>query len=256
MPSPSSEPPSANSKSAQLAFTPVRLKRGFEEIYEQIRAEIASGRLGPGDRLPSEREMASMFGVSRQAVREALRGLEISGLVVSKVGVTGGAFVREGDTSVVMRNLKDLAFLGQLSPGSLLEARILLTSDALRLVCAHGTEEDLDELERDTDRIELLSDAGQREERAALRTNFYKILARATHNEVFELLIDALTDIVQLRLLAVRPDPRDDIAAVRRKIIAALRERDADEAVAEMTAHFERLEEFLISEESKRVGQE
>ncbi|MGH3627928.1 MAG: FadR/GntR family transcriptional regulator, partial [Sciscionella sp.] len=70
-------------------FNRVKTRRGFEYIYEQVRNAIAEGRLRPGDRLPAEREMAEIFGVSRHGVREAIRGLESTGLVESRPGVTG-----------------------------------------------------------------------------------------------------------------------------------------------------------------------
>ena len=78
-------------------FTRVQTRRGFEYISEQIRKAIGDGTYKPGERLPPERQLAEIFGVSRQGVREALRGLEASGLVSSRPGAGGGVFVREGD---------------------------------------------------------------------------------------------------------------------------------------------------------------
>jgi DNA-binding FadR family transcriptional regulator len=98
-----------------VRFDLVQNRRGFEYIFEQIRGSIAAGELRPGDRLPPEREMATMFGVSRQGVREALRGPEVAGLVVCRTGVTGGAFVRHGDRRTVTRAIDDLASLGTIS---------------------------------------------------------------------------------------------------------------------------------------------
>jgi DNA-binding transcriptional MocR family regulator len=88
-------------------FTQVRTKRGYESIAQQIRDAIAAGKLNVGDRLPAERDMAELFGVSRQSVREAIRALESAGLIEIKLGVRGGALVRGGDPSTVTRAMTD-----------------------------------------------------------------------------------------------------------------------------------------------------
>ena len=66
-------------------------RRIFEEICDQIRRDMAASKLCPGDKLPAERELAQQFGVSRNAVREALRSLEVAGIVRLQKGVKGGA---------------------------------------------------------------------------------------------------------------------------------------------------------------------
>jgi DNA-binding FadR family transcriptional regulator len=238
---------------ASAMFTRVRTRRGFEYIYEQIRNAVADGRLRPGDRLPAEREMAEIFGVSRQGVREAIRGLETTGLVQSRPGVTGGVFIRSGDPQVVSRAMSDLASLGALSSESLLEARIILTSDVIRLVCERATEEDFARLEEDiafTEQQTKNSEAGL--ERTAQITEFYRILAAATHNEVFVLLTDSLAQIVHLRLNRAGPKPNKDIGKVRRRILNHLRAGDADKAITEITRHLRRLEKSLLAAENER----
>src|SRR2546425_10979753 len=76
-------------------FQRVRVSRVSEEVVRQVQEAIFSGTLGPGDRLPPERELAEQFGLSRMSVRDALRTLESNGLVEIKVGSSGGAFIRE-----------------------------------------------------------------------------------------------------------------------------------------------------------------
>jgi GntR family transcriptional repressor for pyruvate dehydrogenase complex len=230
-------------------FEFVQQRRSYQEIYDQVRREIAAGRLVPGDRLPAEREMSTMFGVNRQAVREALRALEVSGLIKSKVGVAGGSFVEPGDPGVVIRGLNDLAVLGQLSSGSLLEARILMTSDAIRLACKRGLDEDFMRLEKDIDETERLTQQHDLERRSTQIVNFYRLLGEATHNEVYGLLIDSLTAIVQVRLSAAGPDPRTDVVTVRRSILSHMRSRNEEAAVREMVDHLQRLEVHLLEKE-------
>jgi GntR family transcriptional repressor for pyruvate dehydrogenase complex len=238
-----------NEDSAPL-FTKVRPRRGFEYISEQIRDAVASGQLTPGSRLPAEREMAEIFGVSRQGVREALRGLEMSGLVESKPGVSGGVFIREGDPGVVTRAVNDLASLGALSSESLFEARVLLTSDVIRLACERADEEDFRKMEDDIAAFEQQEEHSAAGARRTVRiTNFYTILAEASHNEVLVMLMNSLTEIVQLRLNKVGPEPLTDVTTMRRRFVRHLKARDADKAVAAMVDHLKRVERRLIEKE-------
>ncbi len=93
---------------SQPQFAPIRTKRVFEEICEQVRREMAAGSLRPGDKLPPERELAQKLGVSRAAVREALRSLEIAGVVGLHKGAHGGAFILKGDPDIVTRSIREL----------------------------------------------------------------------------------------------------------------------------------------------------
>jgi GntR family transcriptional repressor for pyruvate dehydrogenase complex len=154
---------------------------------------------------------------------------------------------------VVTRAVSDLASLGALSPESLLEARILLTSDVIRLVCERGTEEDFQRLEDDIAGVEQFEDsidtAGAA--RTIRITHFYTLLAEASHNEVLVMLMNSLTDVVQLRLNRVGPRPLTDVGAVRRKLLSHLRKGQADAAVKVLTAHLKRLEARLEERESQ-----
>jgi DNA-binding GntR family transcriptional regulator len=78
-------------------FDRIRRVRSFEEVVEQVRAAIASRSIEAGERLPSERELAEQFGVSRATLREALRALEALGLLEIRPGAHGGAFATSPD---------------------------------------------------------------------------------------------------------------------------------------------------------------
>lgn len=104
-------------------FTAVRAVRNFEDIALQIQLAIENGHLNHGDRLPSERELRTMFGVSRATVREALRVLEGAGLLEARRGGNGGIFVREPHADQVARPLEALIRFSNASARDLLEFR-------------------------------------------------------------------------------------------------------------------------------------
>src|ERR1700758_2272416 len=101
------------------AYAPVQTRRAFEAVADQIRDQLTSGALQPGDRLPPERELAEQFSLSRNTVREALRSLEMAGVLEFRKGATGGAFVREGHGDAVVAGFSDLFRLGAIRPADL-----------------------------------------------------------------------------------------------------------------------------------------
>ncbi len=88
-----------------VRFEPRQTKRAFEHISEQIRNLVYTGAIKPGERLPSERELAEQFQTGRLAVREAFRVLEQMGLVYIRKGKTGGAYIGEFNKTVFSKSL-------------------------------------------------------------------------------------------------------------------------------------------------------
>lgn len=212
----------------ELAFQQVRTRRVFEEICEQIRQRLASGALKPGDKLPAERDLALEFRVSRPAVREALRTLEISGVVSLQKGVKGGAFIRDGNPALLTQSLQDLMFLGRVSVRSLAEARGLISEVVIRLACERATEEDFEAIE---DNIDLIESSDDIEHRAEAGVLFFRLIARATRNEVLMMLVDSLGEIIRQVIDKTGRIQRPELVAVRRRVLKAMRARDAETAM-------------------------
>src|ERR1700738_741711 len=106
----SAEPPQQD-----VLLEPVKRSRIYEHIVEQIHALIREGRWAPGDQIPPERELAERFRVSRTSVREALRALEMQGIIDSRQG--GGTFVRTADTEALVPPLAAAILRGHRAPG-------------------------------------------------------------------------------------------------------------------------------------------
>ena len=85
----------AGAPSAALLFTPARQANAFEETVQRLLQSIRLGLIGPGDRLPPERELAGMLEVSRDTLREAIASLADAGWLVKRRGRTGGTFVSD-----------------------------------------------------------------------------------------------------------------------------------------------------------------
>jgi len=248
----SQESRAAGAASGPPVFQPVRTRRAFEAVCDQVRRQVADGTLQPGQRLPGERELAEQFDISRSGVREALRSLELAGLVEARTGATGGFFIKSGGPDGITQAVRDMVALGQVPTANVTEARIELTCVAIRLACKRATAAELDAIEADIDHHAELFRQGRGSRNTRSVGEFYRLLARATHNEVIVMLIDALSEIVRTLLARIDPQPRPDIVQVRRKVLRAIRAGDADKACTTMTAHLRNLNEYL---EAQRVAQ-
>ncbi len=235
--------------SEKQSFKPVRTKRAFEEVCDQIRREIQAGSLSAGDKLPSERELAEQFEVSRSTVREAFRTLEMSGVLSLQKGMKGGAVVMKGDPKPINQTMEDLLSLGGLSLKDYTEARVCLQREIIKLACERATEEDFAALEAN---IQALTQAGPKidaDERSRLTQEFYGLLAGATKNQAMMVIMSAFTAPLAYYLKQIGPDRSWDVGASRAKFLRHLRKRDEKAAVDEMVGHMNRLHSYLLSKE-------
>jgi DNA-binding FadR family transcriptional regulator len=223
------------------AFAPIKRRRLSDQVSAQIQVRIASGELRSGDKLPPERELAETFGVSRGAVREALRSLERTGLVSLQAGARGGAFIGEGDPSLIGDSFRNLYQLGSVSLDELTEARLWLASTVVRIACARATDSDLDALAANVDEAEELIKAGRFEEKIDVQIEFHNLLASTTRNAVMTMLMSAVMEVMRDFAHAAGGERHDLTIKARRRLLDALRKRDADEAVTAMTEHLENL---------------
>lgn len=221
--------------------------RVFEAICEHIRAQLVSSQLRPGDRLPAERALAESLGISRTAVREALKSLENAGIVELKKGVSGGAFVKQGDPAIVTRSMSDMMSLGSISLRSLTESRVQLQSSVIRLACQRAGDADFLALEECLDQTARLDDATDMVVRRTQIQRFYKLLAQATQNEVMVMLVDSVTEITLNTLSRFAVAPRTGTLETHRQILRSLRKRDAETAISLSTIHLQALHDHLLS---------
>jgi GntR family transcriptional regulator, transcriptional repressor for pyruvate dehydrogenase complex len=210
---------------------------------------MAAGSLRPGDKLPPERELALKLGVSRAAVREALRSLEIAGVVGLHKGARGGAFILKGDPDLVTRSIRDMFHLGRISLDNLTEARTLVMQVAIELASARIRPTTVAALERNVDRLTTLPPSGKASERVAISAEFYRLISQATDNTVLQVIIEALTDIVLQQVEQSNIEFFPNLIAHRRRLVEYIATRQVDDAKREMTEHLQRLRRHLMRAE-------
>lgn len=221
------------------AFAPIRTQRAFEIICEQIRARLADGSLRAGDKLPAERELAAEFQVSRSALREALRSLEVAGIIRNVKGAKGGAFIQAAEPDRVLEAMRDYVHLGKISADELTEARLAIQEIIVRLACERGSEADFAELEAIAERTRHETDI---EERYRCAEEYYSVLARATKNRIFGIFVDSLSAILHEFVRGPGYEMlQEKLLQSRFRLVEHLRAGDADAAADEMRKHLERL---------------
>lgn len=229
-------------------FRPIQTRRAFEEICDRIRGQLALGTLKPGDKLPAERDLAQQLGVSRNVLREALRSLEMAGVIKLQKGVKGGAFIQHGDTSRMNDVMRDMLSLGTITIRALSEARVHVLDLVVRLACAHATRADFEALEANIARTDIATREGRLLDRVECSREFYKALASATGNKVIALITNSVTEM-HMRFVYAKVAssgvamPR--LADRRRKLLAALRSRDAAAAARLMRTHLDAVQRML-----------
>jgi DNA-binding FadR family transcriptional regulator len=232
---------------AEVSYEPVQTSRAFEEVMAQLRRLAVQGHLKPGDRLPAERDLALRLGVSRNTIREALRGLEMAGVLELRKGAHGGAFLISPNGGTVSTALQDMFQLGSVTPAQLTEARLNITDSVVRVACERISEEDIQELERNVEEAKQAGKDGDLVLRSRIHLRFHKILARSTGNPIFVAIMEGLIGIMEHFVDTLGPPESASVFNSRAKIIAALRARDADTASAEMQKYLRSVHKDYLS---------
>jgi len=219
-------------------LTPVTGGRMSGQIVRQISDLIRQGQLTPGDRLPAERELVTTFGVSRVTVRDALRVLEVMGLVEIRVGSAGGAFVTTPSTGVIGETLSNLLLMSSYEPEQIAEVRLVIELGIFDLVAERITEEDIAELRELCRRAKTKLDEGEYDTNLSMA--FHSRLAAAAHNPAISMLSESFSGplaMTAMRAKEVRRNAHKKTVQEHTKIVNALASGDTDAARSTLIDH-------------------
>ena len=216
-------------------FAPLARRSVAEQVAKKLFDMVRVGNLKPGNQLPPERELAAMLQVSRPSVREALRGLQILGMLKARQG--GGVFVASLDAADLLGPLTFLITLNPSNVGALHEARVLVDGGIAAQAAERISAADLARLERMLPvQRSLLQDAlGFR----VSDLEFHAIIAESTGNPFLARVSHALYVLgVEYRRIASESEGvLTRSLADHEAIVACLRDRDAAAARAAVVAH-------------------
>jgi GntR family transcriptional regulator, transcriptional repressor for pyruvate dehydrogenase complex len=219
-----------------------------DQVVERIKQMIMDGVLKIGERLPTELQLAEMFGVSRVPVREALRTLRQAGFLETKHGV--GTFVSVVTPDILGNEFGKFMFFQEQSIIEVLQLRRLVEVEAVRLTATLATEKEIERI--------LQFERIARGEIVKLRNNqdnafysadlkFHVAIAEASHNEVFGKLINSIHETLHIhQFLSLKETPQqDEVINYHKDICEAIADRNPERAAAMMEKHITRIEELM-----------
>lgn len=224
-------------------WAPVQRIRTYEQVMAQIESRIIEGRLKAGDRLPSERDLAAMLGVSRPSLRESLRVLEALGVVEVRRGggLEGGAILPPTPGSGMVNLLKLQIALAHFSENDVVETRLAMEEWAVAQAARRSTARDHIELAAILDKMDDTSINSAEFNR--LDAAFHVRIANSTGNALLAHFMDSLRTAIHRQMVemyAELEDWRETVKTVRhehRQILQAIVDRDSATAVQRVTAH-------------------
>jgi GntR family transcriptional regulator, transcriptional repressor for pyruvate dehydrogenase complex len=221
----------------------VRKNRRYEQVAEQIQQLIARGVLKPGDRLPAERDLAGKFGVGRGSIRDAIRTLEIMGVVEPRQG--HGTVVRElSADSLVVPLASALSHKRELV-AELLDVRRMIEPGLAARAAKNATAEEVAHMEQILDRQQQKMRRG--EPTIEEDSEFHYAIAVAARNTVVLRVLDVLMDLLResrSRSLQVKGRPQRSFDGHRR-ILRSIRRHDAEGAEDAVKKHLSEIEEIV-----------
>jgi len=239
-----------------VVYKLVRTSRLYEQIVQQIEESIVKGSLKPGDQLPAERELAQRFGVSRTAVREAVKALREKGLVEAYSGK--GTFITDGTTQAVRQSLDLMVKIGQAEgQHHLAEVRAILEPEIAALAATRIQEPELVTMR---EAVAIMDRSGQDPDAyIEADLDFHLALAEGAANPLILSLLDSVVGLLReqrLRIFRVPGGPeRGQIH--HKRILEAVEKHDAEMARQAMRAHLSQVRDDSQAPAAKRgVGKQ
>jgi GntR family transcriptional repressor for pyruvate dehydrogenase complex len=223
----------------------IRKTRLYEEVVGQLHQLIDEGKLKAGDRLPSERELAETFRVSRSSVREAIKTLEHEGLVRSRPG--SGTFITAVNVEAIIPHLASLLSRGKDALIDLFEMRCLVEPSIAALAAERATPDDILRLK------EIYAQQAQQIDRETSAVDsdaaFHLTIGRATHNAALQRLVAAIVEILKpIREQSLQtPGRAHKSLASHREILVAIERHDPDSARQAMRRHIQAVEQNVLA---------
>jgi len=218
-------------------------------IIGQIRDAIMSGRVKPGNRLASEKELTEEFGVSKATLREALRGLETMGLIEIRQGATGGIFITKVNSQKLMHSMMNFMHFQSVSIREITMLRYMLEPHIARIAAEKISDEEIEQL-----KTFVVDEGPDLDAGAKKNTSLHHYLSRVTNNSLLILIVDFIDNLLDevKQSMELGADFHKEIQDSHRKIINCLVEKDSEGAGRAMADDVVMVGRIM----SKKMGEE
>lgn len=216
----------------------ISVPKSYEVLADRLRETILDGSLAVGERLPTERELVSQTGLSRGSVREALRKLEVEGLVRTKLGRLGGNIVSRPGNDSMAHFITQFVRGRRLSLRALQETRETLEPGLARLAAEHRSPEDVARL-RELN-AEMAGAFDDRNRFATINIAWHNAVATASRNDLLAAFLYSISYDVVVSTVSEEydtPSLRQEVVKAHERIIVAIEDGDGDAAFRRMERH-------------------
>lgn len=227
-------------------FKPVKNMKVYEQVVDQIKEMVRVGQIKKGDKLPTERVMAEELQVSRTSIREAMRALEVVGLIESRQGA--GNYIREEFDDVLLEPLSIVFMLQNGTNKDIFELREVLELSTIFLSVMRISDEELKKLGELVERFKTSRDE---EENVKIDSEFHSIIVKGANNVLITNLLEGVSELVDKFISegrrAILSDERNrgKLLDFHEKIYLAIKNRDAYSAYKHMQEYFQLIKENI-----------
>ena len=223
-----------------------REEKAYARVIEKVKKMILSGELKPGEKLPPEREFAEELEVSRNSVREAIRIMDMMGIVSSQQG--SGNYVTCEFQKSIPETMAMMFAMDQVNDKQISQVRYSLEVLAFTLALDRVREEDLAKME---ECVEKLDKNGDSKNNATLDKIIHYTLARASGNQLLIDILEACSGVFDIFIEDMRygilknENRKTELNECHRHLVDALREGDREKGLQALRWHFEMIDEVL-----------
>jgi len=237
----------------ETLFKPIKTKRTFEEISGKIKELIFKGVLKPGDRLPSEVELGRQFNVGRQSIREALRVLELSGFITIQKGGNGGPIISDTISDAISKSFLDAIQMQSITLGELTVARFEIEKVVLNYAINNADNSDIKRLQENV--LKAKRKIESKTQAFSENVEFHRLLARASKNHLFVIVVQSIMAVVADFLSRLEPDLgiSKEVVQAHEDILNAIIGRKTNEAVSLLENHLVKIEDRLKLSQDRLV---
>lgn len=227
-------------------FTPIKSTKVYEQVVQQIKHMIIDGTLKKGDKLPTERELSEQLQVSRASIREAIKSLEVIGLLEARQGA--GNYIKESFDEILFEPMSMIFMLESRNPKEIIEIREALELQAVVLAAKNIDNDELDTIKLLVDNIKNCEDE---DKNAIYDKRFHYAIAKASKNVLIMSVLNVISSLIDevivdsRKKILSKQSNKEKLNDQHDLIYKALKNRNTSEAHEAMKGHFKFIEDYF-----------